>query len=78
MILTKLILLAFSTLIWFVLIQGEYEMIAKPELQNEFSIIKGIGAVYFLGLILLVISVIIIYLLFSIIRPKKEPKADMG
>ncbi len=55
----KLVLLAFFSLIWFVLIQAEYEMITKPELQNDFPIIKGIYAIYFLGFILLIISGII-------------------
>lgn len=32
-IFTKLVLLAFFSLMWFFLIQGEYEMIIKPELQ---------------------------------------------
>jgi hypothetical protein len=59
----KLVLLAFFSFIWFVLIQAEYEMITKPELQNEFPIIKGVYAVYFLGFILLVISLIIVSLL---------------
>ena len=59
-IIVKLILLAFFSLMWFIFIQAEYEMITKPELQNDFPIIKGIYAVYFTGFILLVISAIII------------------
>lgn len=74
LIFTKLILLAFFSLMWFVLIQGEYEMLIKPELQNDFPIIKGVGAVCFLGLIILVISRIIAYLLLLIIKPKKQQK----
>ena len=64
LIFIKLVLLGFFSLLWFFLIQAEYEVITKPELQNEFPIIKGVGTVYFLGLILLVISVIIAYLSF--------------
>lgn len=72
LILIKLVFLALFSLVWFVLIQGEYEMITKPELQNDFPIIKGVYAVYFLGLILLVISVIIAYLLYLIIKSRKQ------
>jgi len=71
---TKLILLGFFSLIWFFLIQGEYEMITKPKLQNDFPIIKGVGAVYFLGFILLIISAIIACLLFLIIKPREQYK----
>ena len=41
-------------------------MITKPELQNDFPIIKGVYAVYFIGFILLIISVIIVFLLYLI------------
>jgi hypothetical protein len=68
----KLVVLAFFSLLWFLLIQAEYEMITKPELQNEFPIVKGAYAVYFLGFILLVISVIIAYLLFLILTFRKR------
>jgi len=64
----KLILLIFLSLVWFVLIQAEYEMVTKPWLQNDAPIIKGIYAVYFLGFVLLVISAIIVYLLSSILK----------
>ena len=60
----KLILLAFLSLVWFVFIQVEYEIITKPELQNDFPIIKGIYAVLFVGIFLLIIGIIIIYLLY--------------
>jgi uncharacterized membrane protein len=63
LIFIKLVLLVFLSFIWFVLIQAEYEMITKPELQNEFPIIKGIYAVFFLGFILLILSLIIFSLL---------------
>jgi tryptophan-rich sensory protein len=63
----KLILLAFFSLIWFFLIQAEYEMITKPDLQNDFPMIKGSGAVWFLGFILLVLSAIIIYIIHSFV-----------
>jgi len=43
-------------------------MITKPELQNDFPIIKGAAAVYFLGFILLAIGAIVVFLLFSIKR----------
>ncbi|MFA6255245.1 MAG: hypothetical protein WC675_04440 [Patescibacteria group bacterium] len=62
----KLALLAFFSLVWFLFIQAEYEMVTKPELQNDFPIIKGIYAVLFLGSILLIIGVIIVFLLYSI------------
>jgi len=60
-IIIKLILLAFFSLVWFILIQAEYEMITKPKLQNDFPIIKGIYAVYFIGFILLLLSVVIVF-----------------
>ena len=63
LIFIKLALLVFLSLLWFILIQAEYEMITKPELQNEFPVIKGVYSVYFLGFILLIISVIIVSLL---------------
>ena len=62
----KLVLLIFFSLIWFFLIQAEYEMITKPDLQNDFPMIKGSGAVWFLGFILLVLSAIIIYIIYSL------------
>lgn len=65
-IIAKLILSVFLFLIWFVFIQGEYEMIVKPELQNDFPVIKGVYAVYFTGFILLIITAVILYLLYSI------------
>ncbi len=68
----KLVLLAFFSFLWFVLIQGEYEMITKPQLQNDFPIIKGASAVYFLGFILLLISIMITYLLYLIIKSGKQ------
>jgi len=60
----KLILLAFFSLVWFILIQAEYEMITIPKLQNDFPIIKGIHAVYFIGFLLLLLSVVIVFLLY--------------
>jgi pimeloyl-ACP methyl ester carboxylesterase len=58
----RLVLLTFFSLLWFILIQAEYEMITKPVLQQDFPVIKGVGAVYFLGIVLLIISAIIFYL----------------
>ncbi|MFH0852103.1 MAG: hypothetical protein V1845_00630 [bacterium] len=66
----KLFLLTFFSLIWFFLIQAEYEMITKPELQNDFPVVKGIYAVWFLSFILLILSTIIIYLLYSFKKQK--------
>lgn len=59
----KLVTTALISLLWFILIQGEYEMITKPELQNDFPIMKGISAVYVLGFILLLLGSIVVYLL---------------
>lgn len=70
----KLLLLAFLSLIGFFLVQGECEMIIKPELQNEFSVIKGIGAVYFLGFILLIIGAAAVCLLVSVIASVNRRK----
>ena len=66
----KLVLLIFFSLIWFFLIQAEYEMITKPELQNDFPMVKGIYAVLFLGFIILILSAIIVFLLYSIKKRK--------
>ncbi len=49
-------------------------MIIKPELQNEFSVIKGIGAVYFLGFILLIIGAAAVCLLVSVIASVNRRK----
>lgn len=67
----KIILLAFLSLLWFLFIQAEYEMVTKPQLQNEFPIIKGTYAVYFLGIILLIISLLIFFLLYSTLKKLK-------
>lgn len=56
-IIFKLVLVVILSLAWFILI-------------NDFPIIQGVYAIYFLGVILLVILAIIIYLLCSI---KKIP-----
>jgi len=61
----KLVLSVFFSLVWLILIQAEYEMITKPELQNDFPVVKGIWAVWSLGFILLILSAVIIYLLYS-------------
>ena len=61
----------FLSLIWFILSQGEYEMMVKPYLRDDFPIIKGIGAVYFLGSVLLVIGVTIVLLVYSIIKNRR-------
>jgi len=71
LIFIKLAFLAFFSLLWFILVQAEYEMITKPYLQKDFPIIKGVYAVYFLGFILLIIGVIIVLLLFSIKKSSK-------
>jgi hypothetical protein len=60
----KLFSLVIFSFLWFIFIQAEYEMITKPELQNEFPILKGVSAVYFLGFVLTILSIIIVSLLF--------------
>jgi len=67
----KIVALAFLSFLWFLLIQGEYEMITKPELQNNFPVIKGPSAVYFLSAIILIISVLIFILLIPILKKLK-------
>lgn len=64
----KVVLLVSLSFLWLVLIQGEYEMVTKPELQNDFPIIKGLSAVYFLGVIILTTSVSIFVLLIPILK----------
>jgi hypothetical protein len=79
-VIIKLVLLALFSLMWFVLIQAEYEIITKPDLRNDIAIIKkifgesfnGILTVYSLGFILLVISAVIIFLLYSIYAKRKK------
>ena len=68
MLIIKTVLLVLFSLLWFLFVQAEYEMVTKPILQNEFPIIKGISAAYFLGVILLVISALILFLLYSTIK----------
>ena len=65
-VITKLILSVFLFLVWPFLTQGEYEMIMKPELQNDFPIVKGVYAVYLTGFVLLFITAAIFLLLYSI------------
>ena len=67
----KIAALAFLSLLWFLLIQGEYEIITKPELQNDFPVIKGPSAVYFLGSVLLIISILIFLLFIPILKKLK-------
>ena len=69
----KSVLVVFFSLTWFLFVQAEYEMIAKPELQNDFPLIKGIAAVYLTGFILLVLAAAVIFLLYLI---KKSLKKD--
>ncbi len=68
----KIVSLTFLSFVWFVFIQAEYEMITKPELQNDFPIIKGAGAVYLLGFVLLIIGLLILYLLFLMVKKLKK------
>ncbi len=67
----KIASLAFLSLFWFIFIQVEYEMVTKPQLQNDFPVIKGAYAVYFLGIILLIISVLIPCLVKSTVNKLK-------
>jgi len=67
----KIVVLTFFSFLWFLLIQGEYEMITKPELQNDFPVIKGPSAVYFLGAIILIISILIFILSIPILKKLK-------
>ena len=74
LIIAKIILSIVLFLIWFIILQGEYEMIVKPELQKDFPIIKGVCAVYLTGFVLLVITAVIFFLLYSIKKSKFQPK----
>lgn len=68
----KLILVVVFALIWFVLIQVEYEIITKPELAKDFAIISGIWLVIFFGFVLLFIAAAIIALLYSVKKDKQK------
>jgi hypothetical protein len=70
-LLLRVVLSAFLSFLWLVLIQGEYEMITKPELQNDFPVIKGLYAVYFLGVIILIISASIFILIMPVLKKLK-------
>jgi hypothetical protein len=70
---SKIITLGFLSFVWFLLIQGEYEMITKPELQNDFPIIKGVSAVYFLGAIIFIMSIFIFTLSVNVFKKLKHP-----
>lgn len=67
----KLILAAGFSLIWFVLVQAEYEIITKPELAKNFAIINGIWLVIFFGFVLFFIAAAIVALLYSIKGSKR-------
>jgi len=64
--------LIFFLLVWFVLIQAEYEVITKPELRDEIPLVPGIWGVYFLGFIVLILSLIILYLFYILIKKFKN------
>jgi hypothetical protein len=68
----KLAPLVMLSLLWFVLVQAEYEIITKPELRRDFPVVQGLTAVYVLGFILLIISVVILYPLMSVIKELKN------
>ena len=68
----KLFFLALFTLAWFFIIQAEYEIIRKPELRSESRVFQGTEAVYFWGTIVLVLTVLIIYLLYSLAKSRNE------
>lgn len=77
-IIVKLFLSVILSLLWFILVQAEYEMITKPELQNDFPIIKGVYAVYFTGFILLMMALGIFFLLYSIKNQSLKHKAKIS
>ncbi|OGZ31955.1 MAG: hypothetical protein A2V69_03545 [Candidatus Portnoybacteria bacterium RBG_13_40_8] len=72
----KLILATVFALVWFILVQAEYEIITKPELAKDFAIISGIWLVIFFGFVLLSIAAAIIGLLYSI-RKSREQKMGL-
>jgi hypothetical protein len=72
-ILIKIVLLILLSFLWFLFIQAEYEIVTKPELQNDFPIIKGVYAVYVLGFILLILSIVIFLLLSSSVKKLRRP-----
>lgn len=75
-LIVKLTLLAFLSLFWFVFIQVEYEIITKPYLQNDYPIIKTTHAVYSLGIVLLIVSVLIFLLLIPILKNIKVTRLN--
>jgi len=70
--LIKLVLATVFSLVWFILVQAEYEIITKPELAKDFAIISGTYLVIFFGFVLLIIAAAVIALLYSIKKTRKQ------
>lgn len=68
----KIISVVILSLMFFVLIQSEYEMITRPELVNDYPWIASYHAVYILGFILVIIVLTGLYLIYSIIKSKEN------
>jgi hypothetical protein len=75
-LLVKLALLVFFSLIWFILIQVEYEIITKPELQDDFPFIKGSLTVYINGIIVIILSILILLLVNLVIKSYFKQKKN--
>lgn len=67
----KISLLLFSSLVWFVLVQAEYEVVTKPYLRDDISWIDEDLIVYLFGLILIILAFIIIFLIYLLKREIK-------
>jgi len=68
----KILVTIILFLIWFIFIQAEFEMVTKPELQTEFPIIHGWGAVCVFGSIILLISISFAIMLISTLRDLRK------
>jgi len=70
----KIVIILFLGMVWFFLLQGEYEIITKPYLRNEFPVIHGAGAVVVLAIVLIIIAIAIVTTILSIFREKNYGK----
>lgn len=70
----KIVIILFLGFVWLFILQGEYEIITKPYLRNEFPVIHGAGAVVILAIVLIIIAIAIVTTILSILKERKYTK----
>lgn len=77
MLIFRVVLLGLLCLFWFIFIQVEYEIITKPYLLDDFPDLKRMGGAYLFGIVVLVASLLIIYLIYPALRRLKVIKKSL-